>query len=136
MTVEIEKFTPEMIESFERLNLFWHVHHMNEQILDVVMNLVDSLREHPGQTLTNETLVEFASTVGYQNQSIDALMHILQKKHVGEALEYAKNLTDEEKIYIRDNLHTEDLNTMLEVLTESEEERTQRMLLEHLHLHD
>lgn len=136
MTVEIEKFDPQMIESFERLNLFFHVHRANQEMLDSAIALVESLGNHPGKTLSNEMLSDWLEGLGYACQTVDALMHLLQKKHVGPALAMAKELTDEDKIYIRDNLHTEDLNEMMNILTETSEERTQRMLLEHLHVHD
>lgn len=136
MTVDIESFTPEMIESYERLNLFFHVHHCNQEMLTNTLDIVEKLQTNPGTTLSPEMLVDWLSAAGFVFQTIDALMHLLQREHVGPALEMAKSLSDEDKMYIRDNFKSPGLDKMLEILTETEETRTQRMLLEHLNIHE
>lgn len=136
MTVDLSKFDDEMIESYERLNLFFHVHHANEEVLSNTIALTEELKENPGKTMHPEMLIDWLSAAGFVFQTIDALMHILQREHVGPALEMARKLSDEDKIYIRDNFKSPGIDKMLEILTETEEERTQRMLLEHLGIHE
>lgn len=134
--IEIEKLSPQMVESFERLNLYFHVHKANEDILNNAIQLVENLNKEPGTTLSPEHLIAWVESVGYVCQTVDALMHILQRGHTGPAYEFSRTLTDEQKMFIRDNLHTPTLDKMLAILSEDEETRTQRMLLEHLGIHE
>lgn len=136
MTIDIEKFDSAMIESFERLNLFFHVHNCNKEMLNNTLDLVENLREHEGQTLAPHHLIDWLEAAGFVFQTVDALMHILQSEHVGPALDMAHTLTEEDKIYIRDHLHSPILDKMMEILNEDEETRTQRLLLEHLGIHE
>lgn len=134
--IDVSKFSPEFIESFERLNLYFHVHHANEELLNNTLSMHEALEQNEGQTLSPEFLMDWFSTAGFVMQTVDALMHILQRKHVGPAYEFAKKLTDEQRMFIRDNVHSDGLTEMLAILNEDEETRTQRMLLEHLGIHE
>lgn len=134
--IDVSKFSPEFVESYERMNLFFHVHHANEELLTNVISIRESLQQNEGQTLSPEFLMDWLDTAGFVMQTVDALMHILQRKHVGPAIEFTKKLSDEQKMHIRDNMQSEGLTEMLAILNEDEETRTQRMLLEHLGIHD
>ena len=130
------EITPEFINSVERLNIFYHIHHCNAQILSQISMACSVLEKNPDQTLAREALQDLLGSIGDFSQSVDGLMHICQKEVTGPAQDWINEASPEEQIEMRDNVNTPILDKMVAILSETEEERTQRILLEHLGIHE
>ena len=131
------EYSTELVQSVERLNVFFHIHHLNEDIMNNVGRLMDKLKENPEQTMAPEALFVWLQRMGDNTQTIDALMHIAQNEFTGpEASEWLESHSDQEAIEMRDGIESPILSKMMGILTETGEERTQRILLEILNVHE
>lgn len=130
------EYTPELVKSVERLNIFFHVHHCNEMILNNVGKLIDRLKEQPDTTMSPEALLTWLTYMGDNSQTIDALMHIAQEEFVGEATEWVREHSEEECLAMREGIESPIMDKMMRILEETTEERTQRLLLEMLNIHE
>ena len=128
--------TPEFIASIEKLNLFYHIHAVNAEMLKNVGILVEKLDAPDVEAVSVDFMQAWLAAMGDRTQTIDALLHICQDHHTGEAAEWLENSTSEQQIEMRDSINTPVLAKMEQILNETEEERTQRILLEHLGIHD
>lgn len=130
------EYSAEFITSVEKLNLFYHIHSTNAEVMKNAGVLMDKLDDPKVEAVSVDFMREWLAAMADRTQTIDALMHICQDNFIGEAKDWLENSSSEEQIKMRDSIMTPILGQMEEILTESAEERTQRILIEMLHIHD
>ena len=128
----------ELTSSIERLNILWHVHNENKNIMENCQTLYEMLEKNPGQTLHPDQLIEFLSVAVDKMQTIDGILHVARKHFCKEAEDFAANTPEETAIAIREKIteESEPMKQMLAIMSETEEERVQRFLMEMLDLHE
>lgn len=128
--------SPEFIASLEKLNLFYHVHELNKEMMKNIGILLEKIEAPEVEAVAVDFITQWLNAMGDRTQSVDALMHILQDSHTGEAKVWLESASDAEQIHMRDSINTPILDKMDKILNETVEERTQRILLEMLNIHD
>jgi hypothetical protein len=134
----MKELTSEFVSSLERMNMFHFVHNENKELLTAIAHLYTSLEENPDVMITSEALRGWLDQAGDHSQTVDALMHIAQREMIGEARTWLDNASEEEQKEMRDREDTQTsvIKQMTSILFETSEERTQRILLEHLDIHE
>lgn len=134
----MKELTKDFTDSLERMNMFYYVHNENKEMLVAIGALYENLEKNPEALISAKALMEWLDQAGDHTQTVDALMHIARRHMIGEAREWLDNATDEEQREMRDreDAQTVVIKQMTEILMETSEERVQRILLEHLDIHE
>ena len=127
----------DVFESALRLNLIWQIHNENKDNMKLVGDVAQAIDGDPEITMTPEALRELLNHIADTQNTIDALLHICREYFCKEADEIAVKLTDEESLAFREKVReTEPWQRMQSIVAETAEERTQRLLLEMLGIHE
>jgi hypothetical protein len=133
----MEELTQDFIGSLERMNMFFYVHNENKELLMAVAELYEKLEKNPEAMVSSQALRNWLDRAEDHTQTVDALMHIAQRHMIGEARVWLDAASEEEQkdMQRREETQTPVIKQMTEILLETSEERTQRILLEHLGMH-
>ena len=128
---------PELFNEAVLLNVIWQVHEDNKQAMELIGSIAPDLDKDHELTLAPDQLRELLGRLADKQQTMDAILHIVRQFFCKEADEYAKGLTLDESLEIKEKIRdSEPWKKMFIIVNETEEERTQRFLLEMLGIHE